>query len=244
VSPASAILLFACWWAPVLLLALLLKAAGLTPLRWPWIAAAAACYAAYALAGYGTLPAGIDSMPAEARWYSRLAQLATVTALIVVAWNRHPLLTREGLGLRVAQVPGSWPWSIAGVVALALLGMLPGALDPGPADPPAGAPGWLYHLTLPGLEEELIYRALLLSLLAAALGGSRTAIGWAAVLATMVFALAHGIYPDSSAIGFDPFMIAYTGLAGTVLVAMRLRSGSLLWPMVGHNLIGLTVRLA
>ena len=31
--------------------------------------------------------------------------------------------------------------------------------------------------------------------------------------------------------------------AGIVLVAMRLKSGSLLWPMVGHNLIGLALRL-
>jgi hypothetical protein len=39
-------------------------------------------------------------------------------------------------------------------------------------------------------------------------------------------------------------MIGYTALAGIILVAMRLRSGSLLFGMLGHNLIGFTERLA
>jgi hypothetical protein len=63
-------------------------------------------------------------------------------------------------------------------------------------------------------------------------------------MATMVFCLAHGIFPYHGGIGFDPGMIAYTALAGIVLVAMRLRSGSLLFGMLGHNLIGFTSRLA
>ena len=183
-------------------------------------------------------------MPAEARWYSRLSQLATGAALVGLAWGRHPLLTAEGLGLRLQQAPGSLIWSIAGIVTLIGLGFLPGGIDAGSGDAPAGIECWLYHLTLPGIEEELMYRGLLLALLAAALGGTRKALGWAAVLATMVFALAHGIFPKGAAIGVDPFMIGYTALAGLVLAGMRLKSGSLLFPAIGHNLIGLAMRVA
>jgi membrane protease YdiL (CAAX protease family) len=243
-TPVTALILFACWWLPVLLLALGLKVAGQTELHWRWFAAAALAYALYSLAGYWTLPEGAGSMPAEVRWYSRLVQLATGSAMIALVWNRHPLLGREGLALTARQNPGSLGWSIFGVVLLAAAGMLPGGIDPAHASAPAGPLGWLYHLTLPGLEEELIYRALLLSLLAIALGGTNKAIGWAAVMATMVFALAHGIFPDSGKIGFNLFMIGYTGFAGIILALMRLRSGSLLFPMLGHNLIGLTGRRA
>ena len=89
-----------------------------------------------------------------------------------------------------------------------------------------------------------MYRALLLSLLAAALGGSQRMLGWAAVLATMVFALAHGLTPDLGVIEFNPMTIGFTALAGVVLAVMRLKSGSLLWPMIGHNVLGLMLRLA
>jgi len=243
-TPATALILFACWWLPVLLLALVLKVSGQTELRWRWFGAAALAYALYSLAGHLTLPEGIASMPAEMRWTSRLVQLAMGSAMIALAWNRHPLLTARGMALTVRQNPGSLGWSILGVVLLALLGVLPGGIDPAHAHPPAAPLGWLYHLTLPGLEEELIYRALLLSLLAIALGGTRKAIGWAAVMATIVFALAHGIFPDSGKIGFNLFMIAYTGVAGIILALVRLKSGSLLFPILGHNLIGLAGRLA
>jgi membrane protease YdiL (CAAX protease family) len=243
-TPVTSAMLLACWWLPPLLLALVLKVSGQTELQWRWFAAAAASYALYALAGYWTLPEGVGALPAEARWYSRSVQLTTGAALVGFAWGRHPLLTREGLGLTLKQAPGSLPWSLAGIAALVLLGLVPGGIDAGSGDPPAGALGWLYHLTLPGMEEELIYRGLLLSLLAVALGGTRKAIGWAAVLTTVVFALAHGIFPNNAAIGFNPFMIAYTGVAGAILAGMRLKSGSLLFPAIGHNLIGLAMRLA
>lgn len=242
-SPVTSAVLFACWWLPPAVLALVLKACRQAELHWRWFAGAAAAYALYSLAGYWTLPDDVEAMPAEARWYSRAVQLTTGAALVALAWRRHPLLTREGLGLTLKQAPGSLVWSIGGLGALVLLGLLPAGIDAGSGDPPAGA-GWVYHLTLPGIEEELMYRGLLLSLLAVALGGTKTAMGWAAVMATMVFALAHGIYPDDAAIAFNPFIIAYTGAAGIVLAIMRLKSGSLLLPAVGHNLIGLAMRLA
>jgi hypothetical protein len=240
---AAAIVLWACWFLPILLLALVLKATGQTEFHWRWFAAAALAYGLYALVGYATLPADVGSLPAEARWSSRLAQLATTCAMIALAWNRHPLLTAKGMAIAIRQNRGSFGWSVLGVLVLVVLGLVRNGLDLAHADLPATPLGWLYHLVLPGLEEELIYRGLELSLFAVALGGTRKAIGWAAVMATLVFCLAHGIFPYSGGIGFNPFMIGYTGLAGIVLVAMRLKSGSLLFGMIGHNLIGLTERL-
>ena len=235
---------FGCWWAPVLLLALLLKVSGQTELRWRWLAAAAGAFVLYSLAKFATLPAGVDAMAAESRWSSRLAQLAVAVAMIALAWKRRPLLTPSGLGLKLAQAPRSLPWSLGGIVLVVLLGLAADMIDPAPPNPPDGWAGWIYQLTLPGLEEELMYRGLLLSLLAIALGGTGPAIGWAAVMATMIFAFAHGISPEAGTVRFNPAMIAFTALAGSILVAMRLKSGSLLLPMLGHNLLGLALRIA
>ncbi len=243
-SVSTSLLLWACWWVPVLVLAIVLKLARQTTLDYRWFAFAAVAYGLYALAGYWTLPADIGALPAEARWYSRMVQLATGAALVGLAWGRHPLLTREGLALTVRQAPGSLGWSALGIALLAAIGTLPGGFDPAHANPPAGPLGWLYHLTLPGLEEEIMYRGLVLSALAAALGGTPRAIGWAAVMSTMVFALAHGVFPDGARIGIDPRMIALTTVVGGILALMRLRSGSLLPGILGHNLAGLTGRLA
>ena len=240
---AGALVLWCFWIVPVLLLAVALRLVRQTELRWSWFAAAAIAYGLYMLAGYATLPGDIASLPAEARWYSRLAQLATTGAMMALAWNRDPLLTAKGMGLSLKQRPGSIPWSILGVVALVAVGLVRNGIH---ADPrfPMGAAGWLFNLTLRGFEPEMFYRALELSLFAVALGGTRKAIGWAAVMTTILFSLGHGIVPDQGRIAYSVPMLVYAGAAGAILIAIRLVSGSLLFGAIGHNLIGLTERLA
>jgi hypothetical protein len=239
----SALILWAIWFAPILLLALVLKVTRQTELHWLWFAAAAIAYGLYALAGYSTLPANIASLPAEFRWYSRLAQLATTCAMMALAWNRHPLLTAKGMGLTLKQNRGSIPWSMLGIAALIAVGMIRN--QPDLAHPNWPPPlGWLFNLTLRGFEPEMLYRGLELSLFAVALGGTKQAIGWAAVMTTLVFGIAHGIVPYQGGIGVSVPMIVYATVAGAILVAIRLVSGSLLFGLIGHNLIGLTERLA
>jgi len=242
-SFAPAIMLWTIWFAPILLLALVLKVSRQTELHWPWFAAAAVAYGLYALAGYATLPVNIASLPAEARWYSRLAQLATTCAMMALAWNRHPLLTAKGMGLTLKQNPGSIPWLLLGIAALVAVGLIRNRPDLAHLDLPPPL-GWLFNLTLRGFEPEMLYRGLELSLFAVALAGTRKAIGWAAVMTTLVFGIAHGIVPYQGGIGVSVPMIIYATVAGALLVAIRLRSGSLLFGVIGHNLIGLTERLA
>ncbi len=238
-----ALVLWACWILPVLVVALVLKFAGKTELHWRWFAAAAVAYGLYMLAGYLTLPADIASLPAEYRWYSRLAQLATTGTMMALAWNRHPLLTAKGMALTVRQNPGSILWSILGIAALIAVGLIRNHPDLAhPNWPPAL--GWLFNLTLRGFEPEMLYRGLELSLFAVALGGTKEAIGWGAVMSTMLFGLGHGIIPYNGGIGVSVPMIIYAAAAGAILTVIRLRSGSLLFGVIGHNLIGFTERLA
>lgn len=241
---AGAVILWGCWIVPVLALALVLKLTGQTELHWKWFAAAAVAYGIYMLVGFSTLPANLASLPDEARWSSRLFQIAATATMMALAWNRHPLLTARGMALTVRQNPGSIRWSLLGMAALTAAGMIRNGVDPALTKLPANWLGWLYHAVLPGLEPEPIYRGLMLSLFAVALGGTKKAIGWGAVMSTMVFSLGHGFYPYHGKIGFDLHMLIYAAAAGTILVAMRLRSGSLLFGILGHNLIDFTERLA
>jgi hypothetical protein len=240
---AVAITLWLCWLLPILLLALVLKATKQTEFHWQWFAAAAIAYGLYMLVGYATLPTDVAFLPAEARWYSRLAQLATTCAMMALAWNRHPLLTAKGMALTLRQSPSSIVWSLLGLAALVAVGLVRNGIHAVPMFPMSTA-GWLFNLTLRGFEPEMFYRALELSLFAVALGGTPTAIAWAGVMCTIVFSLGHGIVPYKGGIGISVAMLAYAAAAGAILTAMRLRSGSLLLGVLGHNLIGLTERLA
>lgn len=228
------------WFAPVLLVALGLSLALKLQVRWGFIGAGILAYIVYAVIGYATLPENLGELPVHARWSSRLAQLAAGLAMVAVAIRaaRDPLIGREAMGLTLKQAPGSVPMALAGVGVLALLGAILGGVEITSAPTTAA---WAYHLTLPGIEEEIIYRGLLTGLFAAGLGGKR-ALTWGSVPATLVFALAHAFTPGANGgVDFSPMTFAVTLLAGAIMADMRIRTGSLLLPAVGHNLLGLAV---
>ncbi|RPF71147.1 CPBP family glutamic-type intramembrane protease [Aurantiacibacter spongiae] len=242
-TPAVSLVLFACWWVVPLLVLAILRVSGQVRIVWRWLALALAVHALYALAGYTSLPTGYADTVAQARWIGRLAQLAAGAAMALLllanARTRHGWLTPEGLGLTIRQRAGSLTWSLAGILLLALMGWLAGA----GAEPATGG-GRLYPLLLSGPAEELAFRGLLLSLLAAALGGTVRALGWAAVLTTLLYALTQGIGAEGTAIAIQVREIGYHVLVGTILVLMRLNSGSLLLPVIGNTVLGLAMRLA
>jgi membrane protease YdiL (CAAX protease family) len=237
------LLLFACWWAPVYLLAAVLRTNTRRPVFWGWLILATLVHAAYTAATHLTLPDAALGLPPEARWLSRLAGIAVGAGLIALMLRRHRLLMPRDLGLTARQAPGSLAWSLGGVLLLVALGIVADGFAPLAAGTPTLA-GIAYHLTLPGLAEEPLYRGLLLSLLAAAMGKRPAALLWAAVMTNLIFALDHGIFWHDGRLGFNLGQIATTGLAGAVLTAVRLRSGSLLPAIIGHNLMSLAARFA
>jgi membrane protease YdiL (CAAX protease family) len=237
------LILFACWWAPVYLLAAVLRTKTRRPVFWGWLILATLVHAAYTAATHLTLPPEARVLPPEADWLSRLAGIAVGVGLIVLMLRRHRLLMPRELGLTVKPAPGSLPWTLGGIVLLVALGVVADGFAPLGAETPS-LPAVAYHLTLPGLAEEPLYRGLLLALLAAAMGKRPAAIFWAAVMTNLIFALDHGLFWHEGRIGFNLVTFATTGLAGTILTAIRLRSGSLLPAVIGHNLMGLAARFA
>ena len=240
---ANGLILFAIWWVPVIALALFLQLSGKSRIAWGWIALAMASHALYASVGAWTLPDNVAELPAEARWLSRIAQLAAGIIMVAFVWKRSASLEPESMGLTAKQAKGSLPWSAAGITALAMLGTIPGGFAPG-AEPLPGAGAALYQLTLPGIEEEIFYRALLLGLFATAMGGGRSALLWAGVMSWMIFALAHGVTLADGSVAVNTFILGYVGLAGGVLTIMRIKSGSILLTMLAHNMIGFAGRFA
>jgi len=98
---------------------------------------------------------------------------------------------------------------------------------------------WLYQATLPGLFEEAAFRGVLLALLDRAFTARRAVLGismgWGGVVVTLVFLTLHGV-TMGTLLGVLPAALLYLWL--------RARTGSLIAPVVVHNLWNLSVYAA
>lgn len=96
-----------------------------------------------------------------------------------------------------------------------------------------------FQLTMPGLEEELFYRGVLLLMLNEAFGRPvrilGAPMGWAAVVTSLAFGLDHAFGYGADGFSFDPLTLALTGGPALILVWLREKTGSLLLPVLLHN---------
>lgn len=177
---------------------------------------------------YGRLP---DLLGGDWNWQGKLLALAATLALASLpafGWRRA--------GLTLAQKPGSLKSSIPVavlycafflVIALAFPGEKPDAEDVA------------FQLTMPGLEEEVFYRGVLLLALDRAFTRRVRFLGvewgWGAVLSCMLFGLAHAFGFSDGAFSFDAVTMALTAVPSFLAVWLRYRTGSVLLPIVLHN---------
>lgn len=222
--------------AIVALLLLVGGAIGLTAGRerfsLPWLLAAAGLVLlndALLTRGYGWLPHLIP--PTEWNWQGKILALAAtlaVASLPAFGWRRS--------GLTLAQAPQSLKPSL--LVALLYGGffaVLALAFPSQGASPETIA----FQLTMPGLEEEPFYRGVLLLALDRAFTGRVKLLGvewgWSAVLSCALFGLAHAFSYAHGGFAFDALTMALTALPAFIAVWIRLRTGSLLLPVLLHN---------
>lgn len=100
----------------------------------------------------------------------------------------------------------------------------------------------LFQLTLPGLDEELMYRGILLALLDRTIPPSRTIagakMGWAAPATAVLFGAVHAMHINADwSIHLNWMAGILPGIGGLILVWMRARTGSLLLPILLHNVM-------
>lgn len=218
-----------------LVLALLLASGGMIGLRGKgvsprWLLAAAGLVLLNDLLltrVYGRLP---DLIPGQWNWEGKiLALLATlaVASLPAIGW------TRSGLTFRQAELKA--PLIVAGLYCLLFVGLALAF-----PNQPASAETMAFQLSMPGLEEEAFYRGVLLLVLGRAFTGRVRFLGvdwnWGAVLSCALFGLCHALGVSHGQVTFDPLYFALTAGPSLIAVWVRLRSGSILLPVLMHNI--------
>lgn len=107
---------------------------------------------------------------------------------------------------------------------------------------------FLFQGTMPGIEEEIVYRGILWILIAQALPQSTRRfwgadVSWSLIITTILFALVHGVSVDQHFnIAIYPWSIIWTGITGFFFGWIRAYSGSLLPAIVLHNGMNLVIQ--
>lgn len=198
-------------------------------LRWLMVAALLVAVNDALLTGfYGLLP---DVIGGAWNWQGKILALAAtvaITASPAFRWRRS--------GFTLIQAPGSLKSALPLVVLYCAFFAVIAVVFPGG---PATGEDIAFQLTMPGFEEEPFYRGVLLLALCQAFTGTKRFLGvdwsWGAVLSCVLFGMAHAFSFSQGAFSFDPMTMALTALPSFIAVWLRLRTGSLLLPILLHN---------
>ena len=179
---------------------------------------------------YGTLP---ELFPASAwNWQGKIVALVAtlvIAALPAFGWRRVGLTVRQAAGSLARCLPVASLYCLFFAVLAYVL----------PNDPPTPETV-AFQLTMPGIEEEAFYRGILLFALDRAFLARWRFLGvdwgWGALLSCALFGLAHAFGFAHGSFTFDPLTMALTALPALIAVWMRLRTGSVLLPILLHNI--------
>jgi membrane protease YdiL (CAAX protease family) len=198
---------------------------------WRWLLVAAVLVAlndCLLTRGYGILP---DIFPSDWNWQGKLLALAAtliIASLPAFGWRRS--------GLTLVQAQGSLKSCVPVAVIYCLFFAVLAHFFP---SDPASRETIAFQLTMPGLEEEPFYRGILLLALDQAFTARARFLGvdwgWGAVLSCGLFGLAHAFGYAHGSFSFDPLTMALTALPSFIAVWLRLRTGSVLIPILLHN---------
>lgn len=198
-------------------------------LRWLAIAALLVTINDAALTrAYGLLH---DLIGGEWNWQGKL--LALAATLVVAASSRFGW---RRAGFTLAQEPGSLTAALPIAALYCAFFVLIAVAFPGGK---SSGEDIAFQLTMPGLEEEPFYRGILLLALDRAFTGRKRFLGvdwgWGAALSCFLFGMAHAFGFSHGSFSFDPITMALTAIPSLIAVWLRLRTGSLLLPVLLHN---------
>ncbi len=176
----------------------------------------------------------IPNFPADADW-NWLGKAMSFTGMLVVAALPGFGFNRTGVTLK--QNPGSLSAYIlfAALSALFFYFAISGA-DGKPDNLETIAFQW----TMPGLDEELFFRGVLLLAMNEAFRKAANIFGapvtYGGLLTSVLFGLVHGMDNGVDGFSFDVLTFALTGGPSLLLLWIREKTGSLLLPIIAHNI--------
>lgn len=198
----------------------------------PWLLAAALLVLLNDLMltnGYGLFP----SLPLGGDWNWQGKILALAASLVVIAL---PGFGRRETGLTVVQAPGSLKPALPVVGLYVGLFLILALIFPNEG---LSVEALAFQLTMPGLEEELFYRGVLLVALGRAFAGRVRFLGvdWGlgAILSCVLFGLAHAFGFSDGEFSFDPLTMGLTAVPSLIAVWLALKTRSLVLPVLLHN---------
>jgi membrane protease YdiL (CAAX protease family) len=164
-------------------------------------------------------------------WFGKIMSIAF--SCVVLACS--PWL-RRNVGLRWQQAPGSTSLSVGCFVSYLACAIGIGFLMPPIA---FSADTLMFQFLIPGIDEELLIRGILLALFERAFGQSpmscRLRFGYAAMITSLAFGLPHAVSVVDGHYQFSFIQFSTTTAWAAVAALVRTRSGSLLWPIVYHG---------
>ena len=177
---------------------------------------------------------GLPNLPPEASW-NWLGKSMSLFGILVVA--SLPMFGYRRSGLTLRQNKGSWTAFIV-LFALCVL-VFYFAVSGGD-----GRDDWetiAFQWTMPGLDEEIFYRGVLLLAMNEAFRGRISLlgapIGYGGLLTSVFFGLAHALSYGQGGFAFDPMTFLITGAPSLILLWMREKTGSVVLPLIAHNAI-------
>ena len=94
----------------------------------------------------------------------------------------------------------------------------------------------LFQISLPGIDEELMFRGLILGLMCSSLRTIQSSFGnTAIILNAVLFGLMHALTLTSDSINFNFIYFLQTGSAGYIWAWITLKSKSILLAIIYHN---------
>lgn len=178
---------------------------------------------------YGLLP---DLIGRDWNWQGKFLAAAATLAIAAL-----PAMGWRASGLTLSQAKGSLV--PACLVSLLYIGFFAALALAFPNDKPS-AETLAFQMTMPGLEEEIFYRGALLLMLARAFTGRRRFLGvewhWGGILSSVLFGLVHAFGFSDGTFSFDVLTMGLTSVPSLIGVWLVLRTRSVLFPVVLHNL--------
>lgn len=163
-------------------------------------------------------------------WVGKLASI--VLSISVFAFI--PQVHKE-CGLVWKQKPNSLKYIWMLLCFLGLAGIFVGSMNPKEA---FSLETFSFQLLIPSFSEEFMLRGILFLLF------SRTFVrtSLAALIVTAWFAITHSVAWATGSFQFDIITFIVVGLIGSILMALRWISGSLVSPIVGHSFYNICIQ--